>query len=64
MTVQHHVPLFIQRVMPAATEAELYEATETFLRYVRIVIAIHERIERESSNGDSDESVLCARVAS
>jgi hypothetical protein len=64
MTVEHNIPLFIRRVMPDATEAALQEATETFMRYMRIVIGIHERIEREKAACDSHESDSCARVAS
>lgn len=35
--------------MPDATEVELLEATETFKRYIAIVIRIHERREREQT---------------
>jgi hypothetical protein len=49
------IPLFIRRIMPDATEAELLEATETFMRYMEIVIRIHERMERESTESDSRE---------
>jgi hypothetical protein len=50
MTLAHDqpIPLFIRRVMPSATEPELREATETFIRYMKIVIGIHERIEGDS----------------
>jgi hypothetical protein len=47
------IPLFIRRVMPDATEAELQEAAETFIRYMGIVIPIHERMERERTEADS-----------
>lgn len=33
--------------MPHATDTELNEATETFKRYIAIVIRIHERRSRE-----------------
>jgi len=44
-THENHIPLFIRRIMEDATEAELQEATETFMRYMEIVIRIHERTE-------------------
>jgi hypothetical protein len=40
---QSNIPMFIRRLMPEATEAQLREATETFLRYMAVVIRIHER---------------------
>ncbi len=43
------IPSFICRWMPDATEVELLEATETFKRYIAIVIRIHERREREQT---------------
>ncbi|GAA0007626.1 hypothetical protein [Bradyrhizobium diazoefficiens] len=42
---ENHILLFIRRIMRGATEAELQEATETFMRYMEIVIRIHERAE-------------------
>jgi hypothetical protein len=42
------VPLFIRRVMPKATAAELRAGTETFLRYMKIIVRIHERIDGDS----------------
>lgn len=47
MSSELHIPSFIRRCMPNATEAELAEASETFKRYIAIVIRIHERKERE-----------------
>ena len=43
--------------MPNASEAELCEATETFKRYIRIVIGIYERIERERVQNDSTNRI-------
>jgi hypothetical protein len=53
MATDTKIPLFIRRVMPNATEAQLCEATETFKRYMKIIIAIHERIETDSHEIDS-----------
>ncbi|WLB21915.1 hypothetical protein [Bradyrhizobium japonicum] len=46
-THENQIPLFIRRVMPNATAAELREATDTFTRFLRTIIGIHERIEHD-----------------
>jgi hypothetical protein len=43
------IPLFIRRIMPGATEAELTEATAVFEDYMAIAWKILQRLERESS---------------
>lgn len=44
---EQEIPLFIRRVMPNATATELREAAETFRRFLRTIIGIHERIEHD-----------------
>lgn len=46
-THEQKIPLFIRRVMPTATAAELGEAADTFTRVLRTIIGIHERIEHD-----------------
>jgi len=44
------IPLFIRRIMPDSSEAELMRATEILFRYMAIVAGIQERIRRERSD--------------
>jgi hypothetical protein len=50
---ESQIPHFIRRVMPAASETELREATATFDEYMAVVWEIFQRIERERETGDS-----------
>lgn len=43
--------------MPAASEEELFAATDRMRQYLAIVMRIHERLERERVERDSRESV-------
>lgn len=47
------IPKFIRRLMPAASDAELQAAADTFRRYLAVVIRMHNRIEREQMDQDS-----------
>ncbi len=49
----HHIPAFIRKLMPDASEIELEEATENVKRYLAIVLRMYERLKREASEGDS-----------
>jgi len=51
------IPSFIRRLMPAASEEELFAATDRMRQYLAIVMRIHERLERERVERDSRESV-------
>ena len=55
-TEDQPVPLFIRRVMPNATDAELQEAAKTFREYVKIVIGIAERLDRQRDESNSSKS--------
>jgi hypothetical protein len=53
---EQHVPLFIRRVMPNATDDELHAATETFWRVIKIIIGIQEDadgVDNDSQTRDS-----------
>jgi hypothetical protein len=60
MTVdpQPKIPTFIRRVMPSASEAELHDATETFRRYVAVVMRMSARLAQESRTVDSQNPHL------
>jgi hypothetical protein len=47
------IPTFIRRVMPAADELELREATDALKQYMAAILRIHERLQRETAQGDS-----------
>ena len=48
-----HIPAFIRKLMPTASEAELEEATENVKRYLAVVLRMYERLKREASESDS-----------
>lgn len=56
------IPKFIRRLMPAASDTELREATETFERYMGIVLRIHQRLKHEVVRRDSLHSGIRDRV--
>ena len=57
-----HVPKFIRRLMPSASDEELREATETFKQYMAVVRRIYERITLERIELDSSDRQGCGRV--
>lgn len=58
-----HIPKFIRRVMPTASDAELYDATECFKQYVAVVMRIYDRTKRERAVSDSQDSESHGRIA-
>lgn len=60
--IDEHVPKFIRRLMPSASEEELREATETFTQYMAVVRRIYERITLERIEFDSSDRQWCGRV--
>jgi len=50
-----HVPKFIRRLLPSASEEELHEATENFKQYMAVVRRIYERITLERIELDSSD---------
>ena len=56
------IPKFIRRVMPAASEAALREATATVDEYMAVVWDIFQRIKREKEDSDSLKLGVCDRV--
>jgi hypothetical protein len=57
-----HVPKFIRRLMPSASEEELHEATENFKQYMAVVRGIYERIALERIELDLSDRQWCGRV--
>ena len=49
----NHIPAFIRKLMPTASEGELGEATENVKRYLAVVLRMYERLKREASEDDS-----------
>ena len=49
------IPNFIRRLMPGATDAELYAAAENYERYLRTVRRIIERTKQQQSQVDSPD---------
>ncbi len=56
------IPKFIRRLMPAASDEEMQEATETFKQYMTVVRRIYERITLERIELDSSDRQSCDRV--
>lgn len=56
------IPKFIRRLMPSASDMELREATETFERYMGVVLRMHQRLKHEVGQRDSLHSGIRDRV--
>jgi hypothetical protein len=50
------IPLFIRRIMPHASEAQLAEAAENFKEYMTVVWQIHRRLAQDRLDSDSPKS--------
>lgn len=61
MEADNHVPQFIRRLMPNATDDELREATDNFRQYMSVVERIYQRIA-QSSPSDSPQFGFRDRV--
>jgi hypothetical protein len=48
METDDHIPKFIRRLMPNATEGELREATDNFRQYMSVIERIYQRIAQSS----------------
>jgi hypothetical protein len=48
MEADNHIPKFIQRLMPRATEGELREATDNFRQYMSVIERIYQRLAQSS----------------
>jgi len=54
--IDDEIPLFIRRVMPEASEAQLAEAAENFKEYMTVVWQIHRRLAQSRLDSDSSKS--------
>jgi hypothetical protein len=54
--------LFIRRLMPNASAAELEEASHNFERYMAVVARIHKRMLADRGQHDSRDLSDCGRV--